>query len=246
MKLYTILVVTILLFLSSQADADYTVCWKPPTQNTNNSELTDLAGYKLWAIPVVRTYGSPQLFSVIPTEVCPKGNRGPDDCHFQDPDTGLMCYHKYWPSPEGDWKLKMQAYNTVGISSANSTEIFFELKDLNGDGNPDVVGGRDPGPVVVPQPEPDPVPQPEPTPEPIPQPDPVIDPAPVVVPQIGTMDITRKGFFTITDPTGNLLIKPDGNTRQVTSVLKAVEWITKDGRAGIFIINPPTYEVEWR
>lgn len=234
----------LLMLVSFNTAADYTVCWTPPTENTDNSALTDLAGYNLWAIPATRTYGNPQVFSVAPTEICAQ-NRGPADCHFEE--DGKMCYHKFWPSPEGPWKLKMQAFNTAGVTSANSTEIFFELKDLNGDGNPDVVGGRDPGPVVVPPPdpiEPPPIPEIPPVPEIPPPPDP-IEPPPPVEASGSVMTVTRKGYYLILGPDGLSLQKSTGGARQLTTPEEAFEWISKDGRAGVFIILQPNIEVEY-
>jgi hypothetical protein len=212
------------LFAISPAFADYTICWTPPTENTDNSPLTDLAGYNMWAIPIDRTYGTPQVLPAIPAGDCP--GRGPADCHFQDTD-GRMCYHKYWPSPEGDWKAKMQSINADGVTSADSVELLFTLQDLNGDNNPDVVGGADPGPVVIPPIEP-PV---EPPPE---------------TARSNIMSITRKGFYTITGPDGLLMLKPDGTERNVTSRDEAYEWITRDGRCCIFTINQPYIEVEFK
>lgn len=221
----------LLLLVAGNAFADYTICWEPPTRNTDESLLTDLDGYNMWAIPVANTYGNPQVFGTFPTEVCVE-NRGPADCYFEE--AGKMCYHKYWPGPEGDWKAKMQAFNDAGTVSADSQEIFFELKDLNGDGNPDVVGGRDPGPIVVPDPDPEPEPDPGPGP---------IEPPTIVANQLS---ITRKGYYTITGPDGALLLRPDGNTRRVTNVVEAIEWVTKDGRCCVFTINQPDIEVEWK
>lgn len=200
------------LAISFSAEADYTISWIAPTENTDDSPLTDLAGYNLWCIPVDRTYGTPQVFGPEVTE-----------------------YYKFWPSPAGDWKCAVSAFNAAGTESVKA-EIFFTLEDLNGDGNPDVVGGADPGPVVVPPPVPDP------TPDPIPDP---VEPGE----RGNEIDVTRKGYWTIIGPDGALLQKGTGEDRtdrQVTSVVEAIEWITKDGRTGVFTIQQPNIEVEYQ
>jgi len=62
------------------------------------------------------------------------------------------------------------------------------------------------------------------------------------------MKITRKGYFTITDPDGELLTKPDGTTRQVTNKDEAFERILEKAQAdmwpGKYYIHPPLTEVD--
>ncbi len=53
------------------------------------------------------------------------------------------------------------------------------------------------------------------------------------------MKITRSGYYTITGPDGELLIKADGSLRQVTSRDEGYERITEDGRNGIFTMHCP-------
>lgn len=102
------------------------------------------------------------------------------------------------------------------VESADSEEVFFTLADLDGDGNNEVAGD-DPPPIDIPPPS-----------------------APRV------MTITRKGYYTITGPDNALLLKPDGSTRQVTSRDEAFEYTSQDGRLGVFTINQPPIEVEWK
>ena len=125
-------------------------------------------------------------------------------------------YVKDWAGP-GDWKCKMRAFNTAGQDSADSPEIFFTIVDPDGDGN---------GIVLKPQP-----------------PDPDNPGAGLAV--RNSFNVTRQGYYTITGPDGDTLLKPDGTVRRVTTRDEAYEWITDDGRDGLFSINPPTYEVEW-
>ena len=190
------LILGVLLALSGAAQADYCFSWVAPTENTDGTPLTDLAGYKLWCIPADRTYGNPNLLPGNQTE-----------------------YKKVWPSPDGDWKCAISAFNTAGTDS-EIVEILFTLEDQNGDGNPEVVG-TDGSCTFQP---------------------------PIVVPPIpgkpATLKITRKGYYTITDPIGQPVLTPDGDIRQTTSQDKAYEYITQL-EYGIYTINPPPYEVVW-
>jgi hypothetical protein len=56
--------------------------------------------------------------------------------------------------------------------------------------------------------------------------------------------ITRSGYYTITGPDGDLLTKPDGLLRQVTSRDEAYERITEDGREGRFTMHCPERYVD--
>lgn len=180
-----------LLFISP-AFAGYTVTWTPPTENTDGSPLTDLAGYKLWCLYAENDYGNPAILPADATE-----------------------YVKDWAGP-GDWKCKMRAFNEAGVDSADSTEVFFTLIDTDGDGNGHTAG-NEPPPIDIPPP----------------------------AGRSNIFSVTRKGYYTITGPDGEWLLKSDGSTRQVTTRDEAYEWITKDGRSGTFTINPPPYEVKW-
>lgn len=194
------------LFLIAPVSAGYTVTWIAPTENTDNSELTDLDGFKLWCLKAANTYGNPAIL--------PATDRK---------------YVKDWAGP-GDWKCKMRAFNTAGTDSADSVEVFFTLVDLDGDGNGHIGGDIQ---IVVPG-------FPDVT---------VICPvAETGACRKNVLDITRKGYFTITGPDGLPVQTPPGDDqreRQTTSVLEAIEWITKDGRVGVFIINTPNYEVSY-
>ena len=186
----------IILFsvLAGAANAGYTVTWTAPTENTDGSPLTDLAGYKLWCLKAANNYGTPAILPPTDTE-----------------------YVKDWAGP-GDWKCKMRAFNDSGQDSADSTEIFFTIVDPDGDGN---------GVVLKPLP---------------PDPD---DPGAGLVVRSNAMEITRKGYYTILSPDGDQLTKPDGSLRQCTSRDECYEWITKDGRAGTFTLQTPTFEVKY-
>jgi hypothetical protein len=56
--------------------------------------------------------------------------------------------------------------------------------------------------------------------------------------------ITRKGYYTIEGPDGNLLLNDAGTTRQATTRDDCYEYITEDGRSGTFKIYSPDREVE--
>ena len=175
------------------ANAGYTVNWEAPTQNTDGSQLTDLAGYKLWCLKAANSYGNPLIIN----------------------DPTVTQYVKDWAGP-GDWKCKLRAFNDAGQDSADSTEIFFTIVDPDGDGN---------GIVLKPLP-----PDPE-------------NPGGTLTVRSNAMDITRKGYYQIRDPNGNLLEKPDGTLRNCISRDECYEHITKDGRAGTFTIEQPPIEV---
>lgn len=185
-------------FSVSAVQADYCLSWVNPTENTDGSPLTNHAGTMLWCIPVANTYGAPHVID----------------------DPTVTSYFKEWPSPSGDWKCKLRAFNSDGVESADSNEVLFTLLDQDGDGNPEVVG-TDGSCTFQP---------------------------PIVVPPIptspATLKITRKGYYTITDPDGGLVLDGQGDIRQVTSRDKAYEHITKLA-FGIYTINPPLYEVDW-
>lgn len=175
------------------ADAGYTVTWTPPTENTDGSPLTDLAGYKLWCLKAANNYGNPAILPATDTQ-----------------------YVKDWAGP-GDWKCKMRAFNEAGVDSADSPEVFFTLVDPDGDGNAHTVGNQPPP----------------------------IQPPPIPV-RGNELEVTRKGYYTITDPDGATLMN-DGGTgpRQCTTLIECVEWVTKDGRPGAFTVTQPPYEIRY-
>lgn len=186
------------------ANAGYTVTWTAPTENTDGSPLTDLAGFKLWCIPADRTYGEPMV--------------------FRDP--LKTSYTSQWASPAGDWKCKMQAFNETGFDSKDSAEVLWTCVDPDGDGNCQSTTS-----IVISQPG---------------EPDTVIEcPDGAGACRSNVISVTRKGYYTITGPDNVWLTKADGSTRQLTTRDEAYEWITKDGRTGTFIINPPPYEVRF-
>lgn len=188
---------------------------------------TALAGYTLtWTPPTENVDGSP-LTDLAGYHIwCI-----PADRTYGNPlvinDPTQFEYVSDWASPEGPWKCKMRSFNTSGVVSADSQEVLWECVDPDGDGN-----CQSSTTVEIPAPG-----------------------EPLVVIQCPTCEagtrsneftVTRKGYFTITGPDGVLLTKPDGTDRQVTSKDEAFEYITKDGRDGVFTINPPAYEVEWQ
>lgn len=197
--------------------AGYTVTWTAPTENTDGSPLTDLAGYNLWCLHAYKsdgvtptTYGNP---AILPADA--------------------TSFVKDWADPN-EWKCRMQAFNDAGTAGPFSPEVFFTLIDPDGDGNGHVDDGTLP-PVAIPPPEPPPIV--------VECPD---EPAPAECPPVARQNVfavTRKGFYTISGPDGIWLTKPDGSTRQLTTRDEAYEWISKDGRSGKYIINPPPYEV---
>ena len=203
---YLLPIIIGLSLMASIATAGYRVTWEAPTQNTDNSPLTDLDGYKLWCLHAANEYGNPQILPATDVE-----------------------FYRDWAGP-GDWKCKMRAFNTSGIDSADSVEVFFTLVDADGDGNGHIEGSIQ---ITVPG-----------------FPDVTVQ-CPVA--ETGacrgnSIDVTRKGYFTITGPDGlPLQTEPGDNQRdrQTTSVLEALEWVTKDGRIGVFTINTPSYEVTY-
>ena len=126
-------------------------------------------------------------------------------------------YVGQWPTPAGNWKCKMQSFNVPGQVSADSAEVFFTLADTDGDGNNEVV---------------------KPT---APNPD---NPGGEVLPAAG-FTVTRKGYYSIIKPDGNIMLKPDGSTRQTITRDETYQWITNDGQRGLFVIKQPDYEVNW-
>ena len=201
-----------LLSVTTIASAGYTVTWTPPTHNTDESLLTDLAGYNLWCLYAFNADGTPRVYGA-PAVL------GKDEVTFV----------KDWAGP-GDWKCKMQAFNEAGVTSVDSKEVFFTLVDADGDGNGHIDKG---GPVVVVFPN---------------APDIVLECPDVVQGTCdrNTLTVTRKGYFLITGPDGQPLLNDAGTVRQTTSKDKAYEYITQDGRDGLFIIEPPKYEVLWQ
>ena len=114
------IIFTLIYSFSILAQAGYTVTWVPPTENTDGSPLTDLAGYKLWCLYAENDYGNPAILPATDTE-----------------------YVKAWAGP-GDWKCKMRAFNEAGVDSADSQEVFFTLVDTDGDGNGHIAGNEPP------------------------------------------------------------------------------------------------------
>lgn len=58
------------------------------------------------------------------------------------------------------------------------------------------------------------------------------------------MKIVRKGYYTITNPHGLPLLRPDGQVRRVTSRDECYERISEDGIEGKYLISCPDREVE--
>lgn len=57
------------------------------------------------------------------------------------------------------------------------------------------------------------------------------------------VQITRHGYYTVKGPDGEFLRREDGRTLRVTSRDECYEWITEDGRAGLFRIECPDRSV---
>lgn len=214
------LVILAALLLPGSALAGYCVSWVAPTENTDGSELLpeDISGFQLWVLKAFQADG-----------VTPRTYGTPS---IQPGDARQYCNE--WAGP-GEWKAKMRTVHVNGQVSADSIEVFFTLVDPDGDGNAHVESG------VIPPLEPlDPG-----------APDPVVVECPATTggeacPELARQNVftvTRKGYWTISGPDGVWLTKPDGSTRQTTTRDEAYEWISKDGRSGAFIINPPPFEV---
>ena len=81
------------------------VSWTPPTDNTDNSTLTDLAGFKIY-------YGT------FPGEY---------DQTITINNSGLSSF-LVENLASSDWYFVMTAFNTSGIESAYSAEVYKEIK----------------------------------------------------------------------------------------------------------------------
>jgi len=88
-----------------KGDGTALVSWTPPTQNTDNSTLTDLAGFKIH-------YGT---FPGEYEETITINN------------TGLTSY-LIEDLGASDWFFAMTAFNSSGIESAYSEEMFKTIK----------------------------------------------------------------------------------------------------------------------
>ena len=80
------------------------VSWTPPTENTDNSVLTDLAGFKIY-------YGK---------------NPGDYDKTITINNPGLTSF-MVENLASSDWYFVMTAFNDSGIESSFSTEVFKEI-----------------------------------------------------------------------------------------------------------------------
>ena len=58
------------------------------------------------------------------------------------------------------------------------------------------------------------------------------------------MKVTRKGYYTIEGPSGELLLNPDGSLREVTTRGDCYEYVDEDRGSDKFTIKSPTREVE--
>jgi len=84
-----------------KGDGSALVSWVPPTQNTDGSPLTDLAGFKIYYGTFPGEYEEPEIVT------------NPGMSSFLVEGLG-----------EADWFFVMTAFNTSGIESAYSDEVF--------------------------------------------------------------------------------------------------------------------------
>ena len=84
-----------------KGDGTALVSWTPPTENTDNSALSDLAGYKIY-------YGT---------------SPGDYDNTITINNSGLSSY-LLENLAASDWYFVMTAFNLSGIESANSLEVY--------------------------------------------------------------------------------------------------------------------------
>ena len=90
--------------VSPRGDGTALVSWMPPTENTDGSPLTDLAGFK------VRYGNSPGSYS--------------DTLTMNNP--GLSSY-LVEDLGAADWYFVLTAFNSSGIESAYSTEAYIAI-----------------------------------------------------------------------------------------------------------------------
>lgn len=88
------------------------VSWAPPTENTDSSTLTDLAGFKIY-------YGT------FPGEY---------DKTITINNPGLTSY-VVENLASADWFFVVTAFNTSGVESAYSKEVFKEIVEVSGEAN---------------------------------------------------------------------------------------------------------------
>ena len=84
-----------------KGDGTALVSWTPPTQNTDGSPLTDLAGFKIYYGTFPGEYEEPKIVN----------NPGMSSLLVED-------------LGEADWFFAMTAFNTSGIESVYSDEVF--------------------------------------------------------------------------------------------------------------------------
>jgi len=84
-----------------KGDGTALVSWTPPTENTDGSPLTDLAGFKIYYGTFPGEYEEPKIVN------------NPGMSSFLVEDLG-----------EADWFFVMTAFNTSGIESSYSDEVF--------------------------------------------------------------------------------------------------------------------------
>ena len=90
--------VNVTIVLSSNGTA--LLSWTPPTENTDNSPLTDLAGYKIYYGTSPGTYSNTEIIN----------------------NPGLTSF-LIENLASADWYFVMTSFNSSGIESSYSTEI---------------------------------------------------------------------------------------------------------------------------
>ena len=88
-----------------KGDGTALVTWTAPAQNTDNSPLTDLAGFKVYYGIFPGEYGTPEIIN------------NPGASSFLVENLGVA-----------DWFFTVTAFNSMGIESSYSQEVHKQIK----------------------------------------------------------------------------------------------------------------------
>jgi hypothetical protein len=117
-----ILIITLSFAFSLQScgEPDYAVTlgWDVPTNNTNGTPLTDLAGYEL------SIGSSPGNYTN--SVIIPLGDKlltCNNSDYNSNPNATLKCNYTVTGLKQGDYYLVVRAYNKIGLKSAYSNEV---------------------------------------------------------------------------------------------------------------------------
>lgn len=94
----------VLLSISYSSAADVVLTWDKPTQNADNSVLTDLGGYKVFVGTASNTYGAP--------------------INVPDPNKVSFTVSNL---PDGTYYFNIKSYDTGGRESGYATECSLTI-----------------------------------------------------------------------------------------------------------------------